>query len=292
MRRRGVRPRAHSRCRCRLWRRRRPHGGPDAAAEERRGGDATLRRAEMPTALGRISRIWQRHLPGNEGLEEEGPSSAAESAFLERAYPADTISVEQMQVFGRPSRQRRGGPSRAARDARAHGSRSARARRSIRSSLPERVQLRAQRVRRGWTDDVDRTGRVVQARRLPRVHHAGRRRRLADEERPDRRAALGVPRRTARDQRGRRGLPRPERPSGNTVYVGTGEANICASGCVAGTGLYKSTNGGDTLDAARRQHASTAWASARSWSSRGARTRSTPASRPLCAGCRPSAAPA
>jgi hypothetical protein len=32
--------------------------------------------------------------------------------------------------------------------------------------------------------------------------------------------------------------------SGNTVYVGTGEANICGSGCVAGTGLYKSTNGG------------------------------------------------
>jgi hypothetical protein len=35
-------------------------------------------------------------------------------------------------------------------------------------------------------------------------------------------------------------------PSGNTIYVGTGEANICGSGCVAGVGLYKSTNGGDT----------------------------------------------
>ena len=31
---------------------------------------------------------------------------------------------------------------------------------------------------------------------------------------------------------------------GNTIYVGTGEANICGSGCVAGVGLYKSTNGG------------------------------------------------
>src|ERR671937_2455111 len=38
----------------------------------------------------------------------------------------------------------------------------------------------------------------------------------------------------------------PNDPSGNTVYVGTGEANICGSGCVAGVGLYKSTNGGDT----------------------------------------------
>jgi hypothetical protein len=35
-------------------------------------------------------------------------------------------------------------------------------------------------------------------------------------------------------------------PSGNTVYVGTGEANICGSGCVAGVGIYKSTDGGDT----------------------------------------------
>jgi hypothetical protein len=38
----------------------------------------------------------------------------------------------------------------------------------------------------------------------------------------------------------------PNDPSGNTIYVGTGEANICGSGCVAGTGIYKSTNGGDT----------------------------------------------
>ncbi|MEV4280074.1 sialidase family protein [Actinoplanes xinjiangensis] len=35
-------------------------------------------------------------------------------------------------------------------------------------------------------------------------------------------------------------------PTGLTIYVGTGEANICASGCVAGVGLYKSTNGGLT----------------------------------------------
>jgi hypothetical protein len=35
-------------------------------------------------------------------------------------------------------------------------------------------------------------------------------------------------------------------PTGLTIYVGTGEANICASGCVAGVGIYKSTNGGLT----------------------------------------------
>jgi hypothetical protein len=38
----------------------------------------------------------------------------------------------------------------------------------------------------------------------------------------------------------------PNDPSGKTVFVGTGEANICGSGCVAGVGIYKSTDGGQT----------------------------------------------
>src|SRR5437870_4129394 len=38
----------------------------------------------------------------------------------------------------------------------------------------------------------------------------------------------------------------PNDPQENTIYVGTGEANICGSGCVAGTGLYKSTDAGNT----------------------------------------------
>jgi len=38
----------------------------------------------------------------------------------------------------------------------------------------------------------------------------------------------------------------PNDPTGNTLWVGTGEANACSSGCEAGVGLYKSTDGGDT----------------------------------------------
>ena len=57
----------------------------------------------------------------------------------------------------------------------------------------------------------------------------------------------------------------PNDPLGNTIYVGTGEANICGSGCVAGVGLYKSTNGGITLDRTRSARpSSAARASARS----------------------------
>jgi hypothetical protein len=33
---------------------------------------------------------------------------------------------------------------------------------------------------------------------------------------------------------------------GNTLYLGTGEANRCSSGCEAGVGIYKSTDGGST----------------------------------------------
>jgi hypothetical protein len=37
----------------------------------------------------------------------------------------------------------------------------------------------------------------------------------------------------------------PNDSSSNTLWVGTGEGNTCGSGCVAGVGLYKSTDGGN-----------------------------------------------
>jgi hypothetical protein len=37
----------------------------------------------------------------------------------------------------------------------------------------------------------------------------------------------------------------PNDPSGNTLYLGTGEANRCSSGCEAGVGIYKTTDGGN-----------------------------------------------
>ena len=37
----------------------------------------------------------------------------------------------------------------------------------------------------------------------------------------------------------------PNDATSNTIYAGTGEANICRSGCLAGVGLYKSKDGGE-----------------------------------------------
>jgi len=38
----------------------------------------------------------------------------------------------------------------------------------------------------------------------------------------------------------------PNDPSGRTLYLGTGEANRCSSGCEAGVGIYKSTSAGNS----------------------------------------------
>ena len=38
----------------------------------------------------------------------------------------------------------------------------------------------------------------------------------------------------------------PTDSSGRTIYLGTGEPNHCSSGCEAGVGIYKSTNGGNS----------------------------------------------
>ncbi len=37
----------------------------------------------------------------------------------------------------------------------------------------------------------------------------------------------------------------PNDPTSNVLYAGTGEPNICRSGCIAGVGMYKSADGGD-----------------------------------------------
>jgi hypothetical protein len=38
----------------------------------------------------------------------------------------------------------------------------------------------------------------------------------------------------------------PNDTTGNTLYLGTGEANRCSSGCEAGVGIYKTTDGGNS----------------------------------------------
>ena len=229
---------------------------------------------EFPTALGKHLEKLMEATPGNQGMAEEGPASAAEAAFLQRAYPEETISVAAGgRRAGRVRCRRRVGRSRPARAPRARGSPSDRARRSIRQ---------------------DGSAQLVQLRPQPTTSQAAGRRRSRSATTASPATAASTSRRPAAASGARRtrstGQPNweylggplginaagsvtidPNDPTGNTVYVGTGEANICGSGCVAGVGLYKSTDGGDTWTGplGGTSTRSTATASARSWSSPG-----------------------
>jgi hypothetical protein len=208
---------------------------------------APLGEAEMPTALAAHLQDLAKTYPGNEGLSEEGRASEAESAFLERAYPADTISVAQMQGMraavsaakGRPFPRGKGGKG------------------TWVSIGPSEALYPFERFRTSFLY-------------VPNAYVAGGRTTsiaLAPSCKPGNCRAYITPAGGGvwRTKNVLTGQPHweylggplginaagsvyidPNDPSGNTVYVGTGEANICGSGCVAGTGLYKSTNGGDT----------------------------------------------
>jgi hypothetical protein len=203
------------------------------------------------SAQGQVaSTLIAQHLeatPGTDAADSEGPAGAADAAFLERAYPADTISVAQMNAArsafaatkGRAFPKGKGkkgtwvsvGPSRALYPFTPF--------RNSFSYVPNEY------VAGGRTTSiaVNQTckpgncaayitpagGGVWRAKNIltgqPHWEYLG--------------GPLGI------NAAGVVYID-PNDASGQTVYVGTGEANICASGCVAGVGLYKSTDGGQT----------------------------------------------
>jgi hypothetical protein len=209
------------------------------------GGEEESGEAELPTALGRHLEKLREATPGT--IEEEGPASAAEAAFNERAYPADTISVAQMNgarssfaaTKGRPFPTGKGrpgtwvtvGPSEAlypftplrnsslyVPNAYVAGGRTTAIAISD-TCNPGNCKLYVTPAGGGiWRTKNALTGQ-------PHWEYLG--------------GPLGI------NAAGAVTID-PNDPSGNTVYVGTGEANVCGSGCVAGTGIYKSTNAGDS----------------------------------------------
>ena len=210
-------------------------------ASEESGGDK-----EMPLALGEHLERLKESVPGNGGESEEGPGSAAEAEFLERAYPGTTISVGKYQGSAQSfsaaaSRQRgKAAPSGSWTPV---GPRNAlypftRFRNSS-SYVPNRY------VAGGRTTDIAIASTCRPA--LCRVYITASgggvwrtNRALADQPHW---TYLGGP--LGINAAGTVVVD-PTDPSGRTVWVGTGEANICASGCVAGVGIYKSTDAGKT----------------------------------------------
>jgi hypothetical protein len=195
--------------------------------------------AGLPPALEKL----REAVPGT----EEGPASAAEAAFQERAYPADTISVAQMNgaasafesLTGRPFPAGKGRPgtwvSVGPNEALYPGS----------EFLTSADYIPNRYVAGGRTTSIAMSNTCVPGNCKVYVTPAGGgiwRAKNALDGQPHW-EYLGGP--LGINAAGSVYID-PNDPTDNTVYVGTGEANICGSGCVAGAGVYKSTDGGDT----------------------------------------------
>ena len=212
-----------------------------------------------PGALGKHLEDLKRASPG--GAEVlEGPGSAAEAAFQERAYPASTISVGKMEA-AKKSFQKAFNKSRQLSRTNARSGRvsaglapgatwknvgPSRAlypfteRRNNTNYVPNEY------VAGGRTTDLAVAKTCVATNCKMYITPAGGGVWSTDDAmaKPPvwtyRGGPLGI------NAAGTVTID-PRDASGNTIWVGTGEANVCGSGCVAGVGIYKSTDGGATF---------------------------------------------
>jgi hypothetical protein len=200
------------------------------------------------TGAGELPPLVSKHmqaLPGNGGLE--GPANAEAQEYLERAYPNNTISLAQLDTArrafgttkGRPFPAGKGkkgtwvtvGPSEALYPAS--------------EQLNSFLYIPNAYVAGGRTTALAIADRCVPGDCRLFITPAG------GGVWRTKNALAGTPKweylasSFAINSAGAITIDRND-PTGRTIWVGTGEANVCASGCVAGVGLYKSTDGGDT----------------------------------------------
>ncbi len=212
----------------------------------------TLAKAEgdMPAALGRHLDQLQESIPGNGGepamSESEGPTAAGMQSFAKLAYPAKDVRLAQIV-----------GARRAFQAARARGFGHGR-HGAWQSVGPDTATYQLTPLR-GAADYVPNKyaagGRTTDLTIDPHCGQHGHHCRMWITP-----AGGGV----WRTNNALRHNPHweylsgsfginsvgsitidPNDPTSNTLWVGTGEGNTCGSGCVAGVGLYKSTDGGN-----------------------------------------------
>jgi hypothetical protein len=201
---------------------------------------------EGPTALSKHLDALRQSVPGNQGMAEEGPASAADDAFAARAYPDDTIAVSDVSAAraawsgqtnrfptgkGRPGTWVTIGPSQALYPFTQF--------RNAFNYVPNAY------VAGGRTTDIEIADTCKPGDCRIYITPAGggiwtTRNALAGTPKWE---YLGGP--LGINAAGSVTIDRND-ASGQTIYVGTGEANICGSGCVAGVGIYRSTDGGQT----------------------------------------------
>ena len=216
------------------------------AQVEREEAESELGESEaFPPALARHLEELSKTLPGNQGMAEEGPGSAAEAEFMARAYPADTISVAQMDramtAFTKQSNRKF--PKGKARPGSWVSVGPSQALYPFERFRDSSLYVPNEYIAGGRTTDSALAQTCVPGNCLMYIATAGG----GPWRTMDALAAnvkwthLGGP--LGINSTGTVEID-PNDPTGKTVYVGTGEANICGSGCVAGTGIYKSTDRG------------------------------------------------
>jgi hypothetical protein len=213
-----------------------------AALENENGAVAE----EGPAALARHLEKIRETVPGNGGESGEGPGAAADYEFLERAYPDTTIPLSRIEkargdynkrkLKGNPGQAKKGvwqpvGPS---------------------IARYQRTEYRTGYVPNEYIAGGRTTALVIAPNCVPgncRLWIAASGGGIWRTE--DALAAQPKWKYLTGDY-GINAIGSieldPNDPTGNTLWVGTGEANICGSGCVAGVGLYRSKNGGNTWE--------------------------------------------
>jgi hypothetical protein len=194
--------------------------------------------AEMPTALaGHLEQLKEASPGGTH--EKEGPASAAEAEFMERAYPDTTISVAETEHaregFAAAVARTSGGSG--------HKWKSIGPSRALYPFTPFRNSFNYvpnAYVAGGRTTAIDVEEGCTHADCEAYITPAG-----GGIWRTDNLLATNVKWSYGGGPLGinAAGAVKID-PHDGAVYVGTGEANICGSGCVAGSGLYKSTDHG------------------------------------------------
>ena len=205
----------------------------------------------QPGALGAHLQQLKRAAPGGQEILE-GPGSAAEAAFVERAYPASTISLAKIEaakesfqaVVARTSaRERLARPQARAASWQRYGPSRAlypfTERRNSSNYVPNTY------VAGGRTTDLAVAQTCVPGNCRMYITPAGGGVWRTNDAMSTNIGwtYLGGP--LGINAAGSVTID-PTDPTGRTIWVGTGEANVCGSGCVAGVGIYKSTNGGNT----------------------------------------------
>lgn len=205
----------------------------------------TAREADLPPALARHLEKRFETIPGNGGESANGPGGAADQAFMNRAFPDTDIPVERINTAraafsaikskgfpkgkGQPGTWVTIGPS---------------------NAIYPLTDLRTGYVPAEYAAGGRTTGLVIGSNCAPGhctlwASPAGGgvwRTKNALDGQPSWQYlsgsfginAIGSIVRDANDA------------SDNTIWAGTGEANACGSGCEAGVGIYKSSDGGDT----------------------------------------------